>query len=67
MIIKEFYRVRNDGVTLWRTLSNDGFKIRKVGTNEVYDEAIDVEGAPFYYEETTEKVEKSELDDDGRN
>lgn len=32
-----------------------GFKIRKVGTSEVYDEAIDIEGAPFEYEETIEK------------
>jgi hypothetical protein len=38
-----------------------GFKIRKVGTDEVYDEAIDVENAPFVYEETTEKIEKSEV------
>ena len=29
-----------------------GFKIRKVGTAEIYDEAIDVNGAPFTYEET---------------
>lgn len=34
-----------------------GFKIRKVGTSEIYDEAIDVEGAPFKYEETDEPIE----------
>lgn len=34
-----------------------GFKIRKVGTNEVYNEAIDVENALFVYEETDEPIE----------
>lgn len=38
-----------------------GFKIHKVGTDEIYDEAIDVENAPFVYEETTEKIEKDEV------
>ena len=37
-----------------------GFKIRKAGTNEFYDEAIDVENTPFKYEETTIPIEKSE-------
>jgi hypothetical protein len=52
MITKEFYMTRKDGVLLFRTLSDNGLKIRKVGTDEVYDEAIDVQGAPFVYEET---------------
>lgn len=57
MIIKEFYGTREeDGVNLFKTYSDEGFKIRKVGTNEVYDEAIDIEGAPFNYEETGEIV-----------
>lgn len=34
-----------------------GFKIHKVGTDEYYDEAVDIEGAPFEYEETTIKIE----------
>jgi hypothetical protein len=52
MIVKEFYRTRNDGVNLYRTYSTDGLPIRKVGTDESYDEAVDVEGASFTYEET---------------
>jgi hypothetical protein len=52
MIVKEFYRTREDGVNLYRTYSNEDLQIHKVGTDEVYDEAIDVEGAPFAYEET---------------
>lgn len=57
-IAKEFYRTRTDGVNLYRTYSTEGFKIKKLGTNEVYDEAIDVEGAPYWYGETAEKVEE---------
>lgn len=58
MIIKECYSTREDGVKLYKTYSDNGFKIKKVGTNEVYDEAIDVESATFEYEETEEKVQK---------
>lgn len=57
MIIKEFYKTREDGVNLNRTYSDKGLKIRKVGTDEVYDEAIDIEGAPYTYEETDEPIE----------
>lgn len=56
MIVKEFYSKRKDGVKLFRTRSTEGVKIRKVGTDEIYDEAIDVEGAPFSYEETDEPI-----------
>lgn len=57
MIIKEYYRTREDGVNLSRTYSDANLKIQKIGTNEIYDEAIDVEGAPYEYEETTEPIE----------
>lgn len=60
MIVKEFYRTRNDGVTLWRTFSTEGLKIKKVGTDEIYDDAIDVEGVPYKYEETDIKIEAEE-------
>lgn len=52
MIVKEFYRIRTDGILLYRNFSDRGMQIRKVGTDEVYDEAIDVENAPYIYEET---------------
>ena len=57
MIIKEYYRTRKDGVNLYRTYSDANLKIQKVGTDEVYDEAIDVQNAPYSYEETTEPIE----------
>lgn len=56
-IIKEYYKTRDDDVYLFRTYSDKGLQIRKVGTDEVYDEAIDIEGVPFEYEETEEKIE----------
>lgn len=58
MTKREYYSTRKDGVKLYKTYSDNGFKIKKVGTNEVYDEAIDVESATFEYEETEEKVQK---------
>lgn len=51
-IIKEIYKTRDDGVELVRTYSSAGLKINKIGTDEIYDEAIDVSLAPFEYAET---------------
>lgn len=56
-IVKEFYKTREDGIKLYRTYSDEGYMIRKIGTEEVYDEAIDVETASYEYEETTELIE----------
>lgn len=63
MIVKEYLRTRKDGVKLYRTYSDKNLKIRKLGTEEVYDEAIDVSTASFVYVETdmpiqTEKAEQ---------
>lgn len=57
-IVKEFYSTRNDGVNLYRTYSDENYKIKKVGTNEIYDEAIDIETATYEYEETNLKIEE---------
>lgn len=57
MIVREFYRIREDGASLFKTYSNDGFKIQQVDTNEIYNEAIDIETANFEYIETQEKIE----------
>ena len=57
MVKKEFYLTREDGVNLYRTYSDEGFKIRQIQTGIIYDEAIDVDFAEYTYEETTEKVE----------
>ena len=55
MIVKEEYRTREDGVVLYHTYSDIGHKIRKVGTNEVYSNAIDK--LDFEYEEVEDYVE----------
>lgn len=60
MIVREFYKTREDVVRLYRTYSDAGLMIQKVGTDELYDEAIDVEGAPFSYVETDIPREQEE-------
>lgn len=57
MIIKEFYATRKDGVNLYKTYSDKNVYIKKQGTDEKYDIAIDVENAPYTYEETEEVIE----------
>ena len=57
MIKREFYKERNDGVKLYKTYSDENYRIQKVGTGEIYDEAIDVFPIQYNYEETSEKVE----------
>ena len=58
MIVREFYLTRNDGVKLYRTYSDENKYIRKVGTDEVYSEAVDIEGANYQYEETEIVIEE---------
>jgi hypothetical protein len=60
MIVKEFYITRKDGVNLYRTYSDKGVQIRKKGTDEIYDDAIDIEGVPYEYEETEIQIEAGE-------
>lgn len=57
MIITEHFETRADGVELIRTYSDKGVKIQKVGTDEIYAEAVDVEGAGYRYTETEEPIE----------
>ena len=56
MIERVYHSTRADGVKLYKTYSTDNYKIRQVQTGHVYDTAIDVEDAPYTYEETTELV-----------
>lgn len=77
-----FYITRSDGVNLYRFavpntkyINEDNkevwdklqFKIRQDQTGALYDEAIDVENAPYTYTETdipTESDVESQLEDD---
>lgn len=60
MIVRELYKIRKDGVILYRTYSDESKKIRQVETGAVYDEAIDVDGAEWTYAETDEPIEEYE-------
>ncbi len=60
MIIKEFFRIREDGVKLCRLYSDLGVYIKKVGTSEIYEEVFDIENAPFKYIETYNKIKDKE-------
>lgn len=57
MVIKEFYMTRSDGVNLYRNYSDDGKRLIQNETGIVYDEAIDVENAPYTYTESEETIE----------
>lgn len=61
MIIKEFFRTREDGVRLFKSYSDKEVYIHKIGTDEEYSEAIDIEGAQYEYEETDKPIEKEEI------
>lgn len=60
-IVKEFYQTRKDGISLYKTYSDEQFIIHKIGTEEYYEEAIDIESASYEYEETEEKIKGKEL------
>lgn len=53
MIVREFYKTRNDGVKLYRTYSDQNYKICNVKDHtKIYDDAIDIENSKNLYVET---------------
>ena len=58
MIVREFYLTRKDGVNLYRTYSDQNKYIQKVGTQEVYSEAVDIESKRYEYVETDILIEE---------
>ena len=58
MVISEYYSTRADGARLIRTFSDQNKYIQKVGTNEVYSEAIDLESKGYKYIETDKEIEE---------
>ena len=62
MLIKEFYGKRKDVVNLYKTYSDENFKIRQIETDVLYDEAIDVEDSNYTYEETNIPIEEEEVE-----
>lgn len=57
MIVTEYFNIREDGVKLYHTYSDKNYKILQVETGIQYDEAIDIENAPYTYEETDVLIE----------
>lgn len=57
MVVIEAYKTRADGVKLFRIYSDEGKRIVQNETGIIYDEAIDVENAPYTYSESDEIIE----------
>ena len=57
MIITEFYEIRFDGVKLYRTYSDINHYIIQHPTEIEYEEAIDIENAPYTYTESDKEIE----------
>ena len=62
MIVKELYGTTSTGKKLYRTYSNENKYILQQPTNIKYEEAIDVENAPYTYIETQEVIEDEQTD-----
>ncbi len=60
MLKREYLKDREDGVKLYITYSDEGYKIKQVETGILYEEAIDEENSEYTYEETDEKIEQME-------
>ena len=56
MVVREYYDTLEDGTKLFRIYSSDGKSIKQIETGAIYKEAIDIENAPFTYEETDEEM-----------
>lgn len=56
MIKKEFLLTREDGVNLYRTYSDTNHFIKQIETGLIYIDAVDVEDAPYTYEETDKEI-----------
>ena len=62
MIVQE---IIEGNTALVKTYSNSGFMIRKIGTDELYSEAIDPQKFNREYDETDIKIEQHEKLDEG--
>ena len=62
MIVREFFKTREDGVNLYRTFSDKNLYIKQLETGNIYEEAIDIEELTFTYEETDEPISTNETE-----
>lgn len=61
MLVREYYMTRKDGVKLYKTYSDKGNYILQKPTSIEYDVAIDIENAPYTYEETDKPLETENI------
>lgn len=59
MIVKEFFMTRKDGTNLYKIHSDKGLYIKQIETDIIYQSAVDVENAPYTYEEVAESSENN--------
>lgn len=67
MIIKELYKTREDGVKLYRSYSNENYYIEQIETDNIYEEAIDVENSLYSYQETDMQFSEEATEQDYLN
>ena len=75
MVITKYFRNTNDGKVLVETYSNENYFIKKVGTDNMYENAIDIgyydyntqsyKPTYYVYEETQELIKREELIEKG--
>lgn len=54
-VTRKYYITRNDGVRLYKTYSDQNKYIKQLPAEVIYDVAIDVETAPYYYIEVSKE------------
>lgn len=57
MIIKEYLNTRNDGVNLYHIYSDTGADLKQIETGAIFEDVVDVENAPYTYEEIPDSTE----------
>ena len=56
MVVKENIKINDKDFI--KHYSDENYYIRKIGTEEIYEEAIDLPEMGYEYEETDEKIEE---------
>lgn len=67
MIHTDFYRVREDGINLYKTYSDQGLRIENEQTGEIFDEVINIENRGYTYIETDQPIEDEITDTEALN
>ena len=61
MVIKRDYPLLADGLERVEYVSDNGFMIKKVGTDEVYSSAVELSDTAVEYEETDILIDNTEV------